>query len=597
MVFAKVTNKFDPLPYDEANSFTEGVTYYTYNTSSNKYVAANPQPTNENFGEGTYFVRTPENTAALIFDKENISVSLDTVLAAVEAAGFTEAQLKSLYGVIDPDLSTEQLEVRKLTDDSYGQAYAAITGFEYVDSTDTVGEITEAAEFNSEVNYFIEDDGSYVEANPQPANAEEFAEGTYYYYPVSTNCHFIGGTVIDRSVVSAALQENAATYETANIHALPVAYTAGGDTYYFDTKEYRLAKFANEFTQHFDKEYACVYFVVTELMMCYDSRGKNAMFASWGPQVEGGEYIWYPIFYDLDTQLGINNTGIPSFEYFTNASEDGCYSTNDSILWTNLQKCFFDDIKAYYQALRTSVKTRAHGSTPESNNHAPFAGIEYGGQDAVEHIENWYTCQPDSCKSICMQGRRPLVAINMDEFYKYIFIMLNTTGGGYQGTEAGQTKYDTAGSFLYALQGDRSLSRQQFLRRRINFIDSWLTRGNYAEGTGVTIKFRTSANDPDNTSDRWIESTSNSGISNLQANVPYYRSNDPNDIDSFGDRVKTQSLDADFFIKLTPFQRSYVTLATDNAPLPSKEYSGTAVRVDFPTNVIAGIRTSPRYAE
>jgi hypothetical protein len=59
-----------------------------------------------------------------------------------------------------------------------------------------------------------------------------------------------------------------------------------------------------------------------------------------------------------------------------------------------------------------------------------------------------------------MQGHRPLVAINMDEFYKYIFIMLNTTGGGYQGTEAGQTKYDTSGSFLYALQGDRSLSRQ-----------------------------------------------------------------------------------------------------------------------------------------
>jgi hypothetical protein len=42
MVFDKVTNKFDPLPYDEANSFTEGVTYYTYNTSSNKYIAASP---------------------------------------------------------------------------------------------------------------------------------------------------------------------------------------------------------------------------------------------------------------------------------------------------------------------------------------------------------------------------------------------------------------------------------------------------------------------------------------------------------------------------------------------------------------------------
>lgn len=36
------------------------------------------------------------------------------------------------------------------------------------------------------------------------------------------------------------------------------------------------------------------------------------MMASWGPQKKGGDYIWYPIFYDMDTQLGINNTGIPS---------------------------------------------------------------------------------------------------------------------------------------------------------------------------------------------------------------------------------------------------------------------------------------------
>jgi len=25
------------------------------------------------------------------------------------------------------------------------------------------------------------------------------------------------------------------------------------------------------------------------------------MLASWGPEEEGGEYIWYPIFYDIDT--------------------------------------------------------------------------------------------------------------------------------------------------------------------------------------------------------------------------------------------------------------------------------------------------------
>jgi len=79
---------------------------------------------------------------------------------------------------------------------------------------------------------------------------------------------------------------------------------------------------------------------MTEIFECYDSRGKNMMMASWGPQREGGEYIWYPIFYDIDTQLGINNTGIPSFEYYVDATEDGCFSTNDSILYNNLYRNF-----------------------------------------------------------------------------------------------------------------------------------------------------------------------------------------------------------------------------------------------------------------
>ena len=522
----------------------------TYSKATTKFAPA--EGTN-----GTY-------TDALIFDAAPVSLSLDDVKAVViktelNPDGYTEKQLMDMFGVIDAENSTDTVEVKMLTNDSYGQAYAAMQGYEYVD------------------------------------NSDEEVSGE-----VVTMCHFNGGEVINRSVVTDALHANVELYATTRIRALATPHTIAGNTYYFDTQEYRLAKFAGEFDQHFDKEYSCIYFIVTELLMCYDSRGKNAMFASWGPHVDGGEYIWYPLFYDLDTQLGINNTGIPSFEYFTNATQDGCFSTNDSVLWTNLYKCFFEDIKTYYQRLRTSVTTTAHANSPASNNHAPFAGIEYGGQDPVEHIENWYTCKPDTCKSELMKGRRPLVAINMDEFYKYIFIMYQVPGGGYQGTGQGDIKYDTAGSFLYALQGDRSLSRQQFLRRRINFVDSWLTRGSYVEGAGTMIKFRTSANDPQNTSDVWVDNISardatGAVVQGLIPNSPYYA--EPEAYDVFGDRVKNHELDADFFIKLTPFQRSYVTLATDNAPLPSTEYKGSAVRVDFPTNVRTGVQKSPRYAE
>ena len=104
--------------------------------------------------------------------------------------------------------------------------------------------------------------------------------------------------------------------EAATGQPLETPYVVNETTSYTtDTAEYRLAKFTKEFKDHFDEEYCTVYYIMTELLLCYDSRGKNLMLATWGPQVEGGNYIWYPIFYDIDTQLGVNNAGVPYWDY------------------------------------------------------------------------------------------------------------------------------------------------------------------------------------------------------------------------------------------------------------------------------------------
>ena len=50
-----------------------------------------------------------------------------------------------------------------------------------------------------------------------------------------------------------------------------------------EQKNERLTKFRNEFSSHFNKEYCTVYFIATELLHMYDSRGKNMMWATWGP--------------------------------------------------------------------------------------------------------------------------------------------------------------------------------------------------------------------------------------------------------------------------------------------------------------------------
>jgi hypothetical protein len=102
------------------------------------------------------------------------------------------------------------------------------------------------------------------------------------------------------------------------------------------------------------------------------------MLASWGPNdwakdadgnylvVDGhkvpGEYIWFPIYYDVDTQLGVNNSGIPSWEYnvepSTGFNNHGipAFSTSDSLLWLNFHQSYVENSDAaelFYKQLRS----------------------------------------------------------------------------------------------------------------------------------------------------------------------------------------------------------------------------------------------------
>jgi len=163
-----------------------------------------------------------------------------------------------------------------------------------------------------------------------------------------------------------------------------------------DSVEYRRQKFYSEFSKHLDLHYCCVYFVMTELMLCYDSRGKNMMIASWGPREANGDYIWYPIFYDIDTQLGLNNVGAKLWDYDEDCSENGTFSTKDSVLWTNLYDVFKSNILSTYRTLR-------NGKIDEAT------------------IENSYMCRAGTTfDSYAMMGKRPIIAIGLDIYYKYV---------------------------------------------------------------------------------------------------------------------------------------------------------------------------------
>ena len=421
--------------------------------------------------------------------------------------------------------------------------------------------------FDATKAYYISNSGGYIGIK-LVADDEHVYEPSRYF-TLENNNYVLAEDAFDASKTYYKLIEDTSSIDEA--WRLPAPVTYGTTTYEYDTQEYRLAKFKNELTKHFNLEYLTTYFVITEVLECYDSRGKNAMFASWGPQEENGDYIWYPMFYDLDTQLGINNTGIPSFQYNIDATEDGTFSTNDSVLWNNFYALFRNLISDKYEQL-TGVPSENFGGALEN---PPFSDINT--------IESWYSCNPEFTGSYSMMGVRPLLALNLDEQYKYISITNPKVGYMYQN---GDTTQDTSNTYFYALQGSRDMSRQQFLTNRLNYIDSWLAVGDYKRGGANRIRSRVSANNAENTSDKWIEGTATNG-SNVQTNVPYYKADG---------KTKTHLFDGEYWITMTPVRNMYVTVGTDTANFDPIKYSGTPIRFETP-DLEAGVKHSGNYRE
>lgn len=68
----------------------------------------------------------------------------------------------------------------------------------------------------------------------------------------------------------------------ADDYALSTPVTYNSQVYRYDTADYRLAKFANELSEHMNIDVTAAYYVITEFFACVDQRAKNMMFASWG---------------------------------------------------------------------------------------------------------------------------------------------------------------------------------------------------------------------------------------------------------------------------------------------------------------------------
>jgi hypothetical protein len=109
-------------------------------------------------------------------------------------------------------------------------------------------------------------------------------------------------------------------------------------------------QFYGELTQHFSKRHLIDYYLIAYIFGMIDNLGKNMVLTTWGKDSLGNT-VWYPSFYDCDSTLGINNSGIIAFDAGLDMA-DGDYNTSNSLLWTKLTTMFSKEIQERYKELR-----------------------------------------------------------------------------------------------------------------------------------------------------------------------------------------------------------------------------------------------------
>lgn len=189
------------------------------------------------------------------------------------------------------------------------------------------------------------------------------------------------------------------------------------------------AKFKAECEEHFNLNFLLTYYVISEFFGMVDSRAKN-MFLN---LYTDGK--WYPVFYDLDTAIGLNNEGVNDFgfdiEYHDTIGTENVFNGESSGLWNLVELCYSDKIEELYNTFR--------------NN----GSLTY---------ENVMKCLLDEqIAKICE------AQYNSDAMYKYISPLVE----------------DNIATYLYTAQGSRLDHIKWWLYNRFNYMDSKYTASAY----------------------------------------------------------------------------------------------------------------------
>lgn len=232
---------------------------------------------------------------------------------------------------------------------------------------------------------------------------------------------------------------------------------------YIDGNENAVKIFRNEYQQYLDTDYLLAYYIITEALLMADSRVKNMMIATWGKEhrswidddgVEHNtfDYVWYPLFYDMDTMLGLDNIGYVNKNYYDEDTTEKVFN-GDEILWKFTRDALSNELAKFYNRAEQAngILTKAAIVPYFNDNQGTMAN------------ETFY---------------------NEDAFYKYI----DTFRNGY--TDHLHDKYIApgTGSRLYAAQGSRGMSREFFIDNRIKYLRGKYLSTNYQESDRIEFR-------------------------------------------------------------------------------------------------------------
>lgn len=147
---------------------------------------------------------------------------------------------------------------------------------------------------------------------------------------------------------------NSTDRDAATNAELPESVTYGSTTYTTDSKEYRLAKFVNEYADYFIEDSLLFNYLFTERYLMIDNRAKNVFI-----HTSDGIHWDFCFDYDNDTSLGCDNMGDLKYDYGLedvdiNSAGSPVYNAHDSVLWCNVRDGLKSNLKSMFQRIETA---------------------------------------------------------------------------------------------------------------------------------------------------------------------------------------------------------------------------------------------------